>query len=139
MKPTATDVFVWYSYEARFLGELIVQSLEDAGLRAFRPSIAGPSRQVPEETEVRDVLLQCRAVVGAHMVGNDVDPLLLIALGAARERGIPGFLVTDEPWTEAPAYIGKVLPYSEKSLELISRSVATRSKRPANRPPALTS
>jgi hypothetical protein len=126
MKPAPFDVFVCYSHEARFLGELVVQSLEEAGLRAYRPWIAGSSGQIPEEDDIRDVLLKCRAVVGAHMVGRDVDPLLLIAIGAARERRIPCFLVTDETWTGAPAYLGKVLAYSDRNLAVMSRTIATK-------------
>src|SRR4051794_21417853 len=100
-KATPSDVFVCYAYEARFLGELVVQSLEDRGLPIYRPWIADQSEKIHED-DVREVVRRLRAVVGVHLVGRDVEPLLLIAIGAARERKVPVFVITDEEWPDAP-------------------------------------
>ena len=127
------DVFLCFPYEARGLGDLVLLSLEEAGLKVFRPWSADVT--VGERAQdARAVLAGSRAVVGVVLSGEAVDPTLVIAIGAANALGKPVFIITDDvEQPDLPPYIASLSVFPQSQVDQM-RDAVTRVRRGGGRP-----
>lgn len=127
------DVFLCFPYEARGLGDLVMTSLEEVGLKVFRPWVADAAAG-DRAKDSRTVLAESRAVVGVVLSGEPVDPTLVIAIGAANGLGKPVFIVTDDvEQPDLPRYITSLRVYPQSRLHHMRDAVA-RVPREGSRP-----
>lgn len=91
---TATDVLLCYAVEDRRFGEMVEQGLADAGLTVFKPW-TGMAPDEAGHDRAWDALVESVAVVGVVRSDGVVPPALLVAIGAAKMRDKPVYVVTD--------------------------------------------
>jgi hypothetical protein len=121
------DVFLCYGDDVQGLGAIVLMALEEAGLRTYRPWIADDSGRIPN-SDPRSVLAQSKAVVGAVLSGGNLNPTLVVAIGAAQSLGKPVYIVTDEVENpDLPPYVKALSVFPLSRIDAMVRQITRTS------------